>query len=185
MIVALASLVTARVGAGLAARVSPSGLSRSFAVFLAIVAIRLLFVVPETEGPVADLGGIRRAAIEIGIGLAVGLLSGYMGVGGGIVAVPAFTMLLGMPQHQAQGSSLAVILVTAPAGSIAHARHGNLDRTLVPWLGLGAAIASPAASLLIHSVPPAFLARGFAVFVLANAVHIWVRTRGGRIAAAD
>ena len=44
-----------------------------------------------------------------------------MGVGGGILAVPAFTMLLGMSQQSAQGTSLAVILVTAPAGAIEHA----------------------------------------------------------------
>jgi len=41
-----------------------------------------------------------------------------MGVGGGILAVPAFTLLLGMTQRVAQGTSLAVILVTAPVGTI-------------------------------------------------------------------
>jgi uncharacterized membrane protein YfcA len=175
LIVGAASLVTARIGARLAARISPAGLRRSFAIFLAIVAARLLFGNPVGDALV--LPESARLPVEIGIGLAVGLLAGYMGVGGGIIAVPAFTLLLAMPQHLAQGTSLAAILITAPAGAIAHARHGNLDLPLVPWLALGAAVASPVASLLVQSVPSEFLARAFAVFVLANAVHMWVRSR--------
>ncbi len=183
--VALASLITARIGAGAAARVSANGLRRSFAVFLAIVAVRLLFAVPTASGAGVGLEGPARIAVEAGVGLAVGLLSGFMGVGGGIIAVPAFTLLLGMPQQLAQGTSLAVILITAPAGAIAHARHGNLDLPLVPWLGLGAAIASPIAALLIQSLPASFLARAFAVFVFANAVHMWVRSRPGPAAGSS
>ena len=51
------------------------------------------------------------------IGLASGLLSGFIGVGGGIIIIPLLMILLGMTQHQAQGTSLAVML--PPIGILA------------------------------------------------------------------
>lgn len=51
------------------------------------------------------------------IGLAAGMLSGLVGVGGGIILVPALVFFLGYTQHQAQGTSLAVL--TLPAGILA------------------------------------------------------------------
>ena len=51
------------------------------------------------------------------IGLAAGLLSGFVGIGGGIVIIPLMMLLLGLDQHQAQGTSLAVML--PPIGILA------------------------------------------------------------------
>ena len=51
------------------------------------------------------------------IGLAAGLLSGFIGVGGGIIIIPLLMILLGMTQHQAQGTSIAVML--PPIGILA------------------------------------------------------------------
>tara|TARA_A200000113_G_C8670989_1_gene292340 strand:- start:50 stop:418 length:369 start_codon:yes stop_codon:yes gene_type:complete len=51
------------------------------------------------------------------IGLSAGLLSGFIGVGGGIIIIPLLMILLGMTQHQAQGTSLAVML--PPIGILA------------------------------------------------------------------
>lgn len=55
--------------------------------------------------------------ILIGIGLCAGLLSGLIGVGGGIIVVPALVYLLGLTQHSAQGTSLALML--PPIGVLA------------------------------------------------------------------
>jgi hypothetical protein len=173
-LVGVASLVTAQYGARLASRTSLRGLTRGFAIFLLAVALRLLWRMPHPawQGAHHDLRGV---AVDLGLGLAVGLLSGYMGVGGGILAVSAFTLFLGMPQHLAQGTSLAVILMAAPAGAIEHARHGNLVVRLVPMLALGAALGAPLASLLAQHLPQPLLVRAFAIFLLANAVHTWIR----------
>ena len=172
--VAVASVLTARYGARWAARVSKRGLARAFAVMLALFAIRLLWRVPPASG-VAVAHGWPAVALDLGIGAAVGLLAGFMGVGGGLIAVPAFTLLLGMTQQAAQGTSLAVILVTAPAGAIEHARHGNLVVRLVPALALGAALGGPLASWFAQGLPHEVLVRFFAVFLLVNAVVSWIR----------
>ena len=117
--------------------------------------------------------------LDLALGAAIGLLSGFMGVGGGLIAVPAFTLLLGMTQAAAQGTSLAVILVTAPAGAFEHARHGNLVGRLIPGLVLGAAIGGPLAAWFAQGLPHELAVRVFAAFLLANAVYAWLRSRGG------
>lgn len=172
--IGLASVFFARLGARGAAKVSRSGLTRAFAVFLLVVAVRLFWKVPAGEAHALATGPLRLA-IALAVGAAVGLLSGFLGVGGGILAVPALTLLFGAPQQTAQGTSLAVILVTAPFGALEHHRHGNVVPRLVPWLALGAAAGAPLASLVAQTLPQATLARAFAVFLVANAAHMWVR----------
>jgi len=76
----------------------------------------------------------------IGIGLIAGILSGLLGVGGGIILVPAMTMYLGMAQHSAHATSLAVIIPTAIASTIIYGFHGNLDINLAFYLAIGSSL---------------------------------------------
>lgn len=172
--VAITSVWTARYGARWATRTSPRGLKRAFAVFIAIVAVRLLWSPPlVSDHPL--ISGLPGVGFALLLGCAVGLVSGYMGVGGGIVAVPAFTLALGMSQQVAQGTSLAIIIVTGPAGALEHSKHGNVAWRLVPILAIGAAAGAPLASWIAQLVPHVALVRTFAVFLLANAISTWVR----------
>ncbi len=178
-LVALASVLTARWGARLAARTSTRNLKRAFALLLALVALRLLWKAPS--GQATHFGSLPLAVgFDLVLGAAVGLLAGFMGVGGGVLAVPAFTLVLGMTQALGQGTSLAVILVTAPAGAIEHHRHGNVVLRLVPWLALGGAVGGPLASAMAHRLPQTVLARAFAVFLLASAMQLWIRSGKGQ-----
>jgi len=66
--------------------------------------------------------------ILILIGIAGGVLSGMFGVGGGIIIVPAFVFFLGMSQHEAQGTSIGLMLL--PIGILAaynYHQSGNMD----------------------------------------------------------
>ncbi len=66
--------------------------------------------------------------IFIIIGLAAGTLSGMFGIGGGIVIVPALVFFMGMSQHQAQGTSLGVLMMPIVAlGAYNYYKTGNLD----------------------------------------------------------
>jgi uncharacterized membrane protein YfcA len=178
-IISVASVLTARTGARWAARTSRERLTLAFAVFILAVAVRILWKAPAGSADHALTGAVGLAA-SLAVGAAVGLLSGFMGVGGGIILVPALTLLFGMTQQTAQGTSLAVILVTAPFGALEHDRHGNVARPLLPGLALGALVGAPLASLAAQRLPQAALARGFAVFLVANAVRmIWLRLRAG------
>jgi len=172
--VAVGSLITARLGARAATRLSGSALKRAFAVFIALVALRLFWKVP-TPSAHAGFPGIGGMAFDLLVGGVMGFVAGFMGVGGGIIAVPAFTLGLGLSQHVAQGTSLAVILATGPAGAIEHARHGNVVLRVVPMLAIGAAAGALAASAVVSSIRNDVLVRVFAAFLLVNAAHTWVR----------
>jgi uncharacterized membrane protein YfcA len=172
--VALASIVTVRLGSRLARRLPAWALARAFSILLVMVAARLLWKPPPPGPPIPSA---LTAPVDLGIGALTGLLAGFMGIGGGAVAVPAFTLVLGMSQRLAQGTSLAVILATAPAGTIENARHGHVAWPLVPMLAIGAACGGPLAALVAHRLPQETLARIFAVFMVATAIHMWVRSR--------
>lgn len=176
--VGVASIFTVRIGARLANRLSSAALTRAFSIFLVVVALRLLWH-PQSGTAFGRPSGLASTGLGVGIGASAGLLAGFMGVGGGIIAVPAFTLLLGMSQRIAQGTSLAMILATAPVGTIENSRHGNVAWPLVPTLAVGAAVGGPLAAWCAHLIPQTILARGFAVFLVASAVHAWVRA-GGR-----
>jgi uncharacterized membrane protein YfcA len=172
--VGIASAFSARLGARAAARTSARGLTTAFAILLVVVALRLLWNPAVPTAPAArELPW--EIALDLLVGLAVGMLAGFMGVGGGLLAVPAFTLLMGMPQQLAQGTSLAVILIAAPAGAIEHARHGNLVWRLVPALAVGAALGAVVSSWWVQGLPHSLLARAFALFLLANAAVTAVR----------
>lgn len=172
-IMAVTSVLTARFGARLAARTSKAGLLRAFAIFVALTALRLLWKPPAGHEPL--LVGWASILASLALGGVVGVLAGFLGIGGGILIVPALTLLFGLPQQVAQGTSLALMLVTAPAGALEHHKHGNVVVRLLPYLGIGAVVGAPLASQLALHLPQAALVRCFAVFLLANAVQTWIR----------
>jgi uncharacterized membrane protein YfcA len=72
------------------------------------------------------------------LGLMIGVLSGIVGIGGGIMIVPALVYLFHMSQHKAQGTSIAVLL--APAGALAfweYYKAGNVDLKAGLFIALG------------------------------------------------
>jgi len=183
-LMAVSGAYTAQLGARLAARTGRERLMLAFALFILAIGVRILWRVPVTSdhpalsgGPFSGPAGIAAA---LAVGAAVGLLAGYMGVGGGAIAVPALTLLFGMSQQTAQGTSLALILGSAPFGAVEHARLGNVDRRLLPGLMVGALLGAPLASWAAQRLPQATLARGFAIFLIANALRMMWAARVGR-----
>jgi len=81
---------------------------------------------------------VINPAILIGVGIFVGIYSGIMGLGGGTVMIPVLVLLLGFTQHQAVGTSLAVMIppVTLPA-VIEFYRKGHVDLRIAMWIALG------------------------------------------------
>jgi hypothetical protein len=74
------------------------------------------------------------------LGIFVGILMGFMGVGGGFIMVPALVYLLGVPTLVAIGTGLFQLVITAASGSFAHALSGNVDLILVFIIIVGSTI---------------------------------------------
>ncbi|MDQ4027986.1 MAG: sulfite exporter TauE/SafE family protein, partial [Actinomycetota bacterium] len=84
----------------------------------------------------------NRVAL-LAAGVFAGLLSGLLGVGGGIVIVPLLVLLTGHSQHEAHATSLAAILPIAAIGAATFAVAGEVDLRLAGLLGVGAVVGAP------------------------------------------
>lgn len=125
----------------------------------------------ETEGdcPRPDL---LRAG---GAGLIVGLMTGFFGVGGGFLIVPALTVMLGLVLRRAIATSLAIITLTGVAALISHLVQGaQPDWPLTLVLCAGAAAGAVGGSALGRRLPPATLAQAFGVVVAVVALFLLV-----------
>jgi uncharacterized protein len=108
--------------------------------------------------------------ILILIGLAAGILSGLVGVGGGIIVVPALVFFLGFTQHQAQGTSLGLLLL--PVGILAvlsYYNKGYIDIKVVGIMALAFIIGGWLGSKLALSIPELAVKRVFAIILFYTA----------------
>jgi uncharacterized membrane protein YfcA len=99
-------------------------------------------------------------------GVAVGFLTGFLGVGGGFLIVPALVLLLGMDMRDAVGSSLVVIALNSAAGLLGHLGDGGLNWWLIGLLLAGGAPGLLLGARLTRQLPAARLRQSFAIFVV-------------------
>jgi uncharacterized protein len=117
-----------------------------------------------------------RMLIELAIGLFAGVLSGIMGIGGGVVLVPAMTFFLGVDQHVAQGVSLMVIVPTAIVGATTHYKQGNVDLRVALALGAFSIVGGLVGSYVAQSLDAHTLKLLFGIFLLATGGRmVWTR----------
>ncbi|HXA42664.1 MAG TPA: sulfite exporter TauE/SafE family protein [Candidatus Solibacter sp.] len=109
---------------------------------------------------------VGEGALTLVIGLVSGMLSGALGIGGGVIMVPAMVLVLGVQQSVAQGTSLLVILPTALSGAQSHYRRGNIDIQPTIWMGLLGAVTAAAGAYLAVHIDQQRLRQVFAVYLL-------------------
>ena len=115
----------------------------------------------------------------LAIGLSAGFLAGLLGIGGGILIVPALVLLLGFDQHVAQGTSLLVIIPAAVAGSLTHYRRGRLVVRDAAVVAAGGVIGAVIGSLSALSIDDQLLQRLFAIVLLVVAARMLLASRSG------
>lgn len=111
------------------------------------------------------MSGPTLYVVLVAFGVVVGVASGLLGVGGGTLVVPFLTLAVGLTQHEAEATSLLVILPTAIAGSLALRGHGVGNLGLALRFGVVGAIGSVLGALLALALPGSTLRIVFAVFV--------------------
>ena len=126
---------------------------------------------------------INTLLILLVVGVAAGILSGIVGIGGGIVIVPALIYFLGFSQKMAQGTSLAILLLPIGLlGVIQFYKAGYVDIRVTAVIALAFFIGSYFGSRIALTVSQETLKRIFAVLLLVMAVKmLWpVKTSGGK-----
>ena len=113
---------------------------------------------------------IQTILLLLFVGLLAGTLSGLVGLGGGIIIVPALIYILSFSQHQAQGTSLGVLLL--PVGILAvinYYNKGYIDIKVVAIMSVGFVVGGFFGSRLAISLPQETLKKIFAVVLFYTA----------------
>lgn len=148
-----------------------------FALFLLVTAGRLLIPMPSPSGR-EELDFLQGAAL-VALGAASGTVAGLLGVGGGIVIVPALVILFSVPDAVAKGTSLAVIIPTGVVGTMRNIRHRNADLPLGILVGLFGAASAFIGSKVSIGLSPRVSSVLFAGLLAVVAVRLLMDSRDG------
>jgi uncharacterized protein len=180
------------VGSRLSAKVAPDVLLAAFSLLLLVVAALMLArswrhegaaePTDINEGPIIRLRpsftcACPRAAKVLASATAVGLLTGFFGVGGGFVVVPALVLTLGFTMPVAVGTSLLVISLNSASALVARMGHGlTLDWVLIGSFTGAAMIGSVLGGRAALRISPRLLTQAFAVLLVAVALYTAARS---------
>lgn len=115
------------------------------------------------------------------MGLVVGVLVGLMGIGGGVVLVPAMVYLLGMDQHMAQGTSLFLQLPPLGLGALmVYWRKKQVDLPAGAMCALGFLIGGFFGSRIAIGMNSRNLKGAFGIFIMTAAILLWYKCRPSR-----
>ena len=181
--VGIGGVVGSAIGASVMHRVSTKTLSIVFAAVILVAAIRMISGASPLPGA-TGVGDLAQVSIGLSIGLIAGFFAGLAGIGGGVVIVPSAVLLLGLAQHEAQGTSLIAIVFTALSGTLVNLKNKRVRLKDGLVVGAGGVLGSLAGSRLALRVEGRTLSFMFGFLVLFVALRTLYRTLGPQAKAA-
>ncbi|MCB0060608.1 MAG: sulfite exporter TauE/SafE family protein [Caldilineaceae bacterium] len=161
-------MVAAYFSAGLSHLLSSTLLLVLFAVLMLVVGGLMIFRRTPDAGDHHSHGWL----ITVLAGLGVGVLTGFLGVGGGFLIVPALVMLVGLPMRQAVGTSLIVIAMNSLAGILGHLSQSHLDYLTISLFVAAGMVGTFVGTWLSRRIQAEHLRQLFAVFVIVLALFL-------------
>ncbi len=157
-------------GTALNRLVDPRAILASFAVVLLAAAVGVVRQRGETPGFHCRGSCLVKRALPVG--LATGILTGFYGVGGGFLIVPALAILIGVGFADAIGTSLVVIALTSGAALVAHLAGGGIDWPVTVSFTAAGAVGALIGTRVSDRVPARRLRVGFATLLVAVAAFL-------------
>ncbi|MFC1592850.1 sulfite exporter TauE/SafE family protein [Candidatus Omnitrophota bacterium] len=111
--------------------------------------------------------------LYIALGLFAGISSGFLGIGGGTLIIPVLVYCFGLTQHQAQGTTLALMI--PPIGLLAALKYyqeGNVNIQIAIFICLGFFIGGFIGAHLVTAVPEPVLKKVFGLFLMGVALKM-------------
>ncbi|MCT9820826.1 sulfite exporter TauE/SafE family protein [Microbacterium sp. W1N] len=173
VILAVGAVIGAQIGTWLLAKLPQSLLRWGFVGFLVIVIVMLFVVVPE-RGEGIPLTWWSGAGLLV-LGLFTGVMAGLLGVGGGVIVVPALMILFGSDDLIAKGTSLLMMIPTAISGTIGNLRRGNVDLLAAACIGVAACTTTAVGAWIATLLTPLVANILFAAFMTFIAVQMSVK----------
>ncbi|MEN0023640.1 sulfite exporter TauE/SafE family protein [Microbacterium sp. LWO14-1.2] len=178
LILAAGSVVGAQIGTRLLPRISQTTLRWFFVGFLVVVIVSLFLVIPSRDA-VFELTVLSGLALVV-VGVATGILSGLIGVGGGIVVVPVLMLAFGTSDLVAKGTSMLMMIPTAISGTIGNLRNHNVDIVAAAVVGVSACTTTALGAWLATIIDPGVANMLFAAYLVVIAVQMAMKAIKGR-----
>lgn len=181
---AATAMVTARYGALASAHLSEKALQKALGAFMCFVAplvpgksyLEEMFAdnTANSTKPTQQTSQLERLLPASVIGMFSGFLAGMFGVGGGTVVVPALVLSTDMPYHSALGTSLCAMVLPAVSGVYTHAKKGNVNWRVAPFLAMGSFLGAyfGGRDIAMHC-PEEYLRWGFSCLMMVLGVRTW------------
>lgn len=179
LILAVGAVGGAQIGTWLLARISQNALRWAFIGFLGVVIVTLFIVVPSREATL-ELTWLSGAGL-LALGVVTGIMAGLLGVGGGIIVVPALMFLFGTSDLVAKGTSLLMMIPTAISGTFGNVRRKNVNLLAAVLVGGGAITTTALGAWIATLLDPLTANILFAVFLTFIAIQMAMKAiRAGR-----
>lgn len=164
LLLAVGIIVGAQVGTHLLVKLPVNTIQWAFMGFLLIVIVSLWFVVPQRDDVITI--DVLLGSLLVVTGFVTGVLSGILGVGGGIVVVPILMFFFGASDLIAKGTSLLMMIPGSISGTIGNFRRQNVDMRAAAIVGLAACVCVPFSSVLAGLIDPFWGNIAFSVYLL-------------------
>ncbi len=178
LILAAGAVVGAQLGTWLLPRLSQTVLRWCFVAFLVVVIVSLFIVVPSRDAGL-ELTWVTGPSLVV-LGVVTGILAGLLGVGGGVVVVPALLLLFGTSDLLAKGTSLLMMIPTAISGTVGNVRRRNVDLLGAALVGVAACTTTALGAWIATLIDPFVGNVLFAAFLAFIAVQMGLRAVRGR-----
>jgi uncharacterized membrane protein YfcA len=176
LILTAGSLAGSWAGARALPHLPETPLRIAYCAFLALSAYRMFASARAGEGAGAfELASapLAGAAVALAAGSVAGVSSVLFGIGGGVVIVPALSLLFrDIPFHAARATSLVTIVPVSLFGALQHRRLGNIEEVAVRWLVPTGLLGAIAGVLVVNRLPARPCRIAFGVFLVAAAVRL-------------
>ncbi|MCB0918583.1 MAG: sulfite exporter TauE/SafE family protein [Actinobacteria bacterium] len=176
LILGIGGIIGGQLGVWLLHRIPVRVVQVLFAAVLVYSAWRLVFPAETTGVEPEQLPWL----LLVVAGVAAGVLSGLLGVGGGIILVPTLVLLVGLGIDGARGTSLLVVIITALTASFTNLRTGRADASIGIRAGLAGTPAAILGALVGQWVPEQLASALFALLMLVAAFQVLSRAIRGR-----
>ena len=143
-----------------------------FSVLMLVVAVRMGLKRTPAEEPRAAARTPRQVGMTLAAGIAIGVMTGFFGVGGGFLIVPALVLVLGFPMRLAVGTSLAIIAINAVAGVVANLGTGSIDVRIALLFAVGGFGGATVGGRLAGRIDERRLSQGFAGVIALVALYV-------------
>lgn len=165
----ISGIIGALLGSPLTKLVSPEALLLIFGLLMLVVAVSMIW---RRNHEIHDAPHRPHPVQGIFAGLGVGVLTGFLGVGGGFLIVPALVFFGGLPMKKAIGTSLFVIFLNCAAGLAGHMTQNVFDWQLTGIVMALAVSGAVVGTVLSHRIAARRLQSMFAVLVLGVAAFL-------------